>query len=70
MLHQGLRVASMFQRDRTTVLCAVLLVWLTYASTIWTIGPAYEAVGLTGPVIRHDAYIPVLNTTLILAVIG
>lgn len=43
---------------------------MTYGSTIWTLGPAYDAVGLTGLVIRHDAYIPVLNTAATMAMIG
>ncbi|WP_336490413.1 hypothetical protein [Methylobacterium nigriterrae] len=69
MAHQDPRVASMFRRDCAAAVCAVLLVWLIYAFTFWTMKPAFDAAGLTGPMVGLGACVLFLNTAAIVAMI-
>ena len=69
MSHQDPRVASMFRRDCAAAIFAVLVVWLIYAFTFWTMKQAFDVTNLTVPMAILGGSVLFLNTAAIVAMI-
>lgn len=66
---QDPRVSAMFGRDRAAAILAVVLVWLVYAFTFWTMRQAFAATAVTPLMLGIGACVLLLNTAAIAAMI-
>ncbi|KAB1070745.1 hypothetical protein [Methylobacterium planeticum] len=69
MSHQDPRISAMFRRDCAAAIFAVVVVWLIYAFTFWTMRHVFDAANLTIPMALLGVSVLFLNTAAIVAMI-
>lgn len=68
-MNQDPRISSMFQRDSAAAFFAVVVVWLIYAFTFWSMWLAFDGVRLLIPMAILGAIVLFLNTASTFAMI-
>ncbi|UMY16459.1 hypothetical protein MMB17_17365 [Methylobacterium organophilum] len=66
---QDPRVSAMFGRDRAAAILAVVIVWLVYAFTFWTMRQAFADSHVTALMVVLGICVVLLNTAAIVAMI-